>query len=112
MESAPEAFGVLLIAPCVALVRASDSPKQTSHSRCFVSERFCLDSIVRRKSELLLAAVLQAATGDTATINDLEVKASFDVIELHFFNEVPHDEAGPGAVSVWWGVPENLSNVL
>ncbi len=112
MESAPEAFGVLLIASCFALVRASYSPKQTSHSRCFVSERFGLGSIVRSKFKLLLAAVFQAATGDAATIDDMEVKASFDVIELHFFEEVPHDDAGPGAVSVWWGVPENLSNVL
>jgi hypothetical protein len=112
VESTPEAFGVLLVPPCVALVRDSDPPKQPSHSRCAVSERFGLGSIVRSKFELLIAAVLRAATGDAATVDDLEVEASLDVIELHFFEEIPHDDAGPGAVVVWWGVAENLTNLL
>jgi hypothetical protein len=112
VETTSEAFGVLFVPPCVALVRNGNSPKQTSHSRCAVSECFGLGSIVRSKFKLLIAAVLQATTRDAATINDLEVEAGLDVLELHFLEEVPHDDAGPGAVSVWWGVAENLTNLL
>lgn len=60
----------------------------------------------------MIAAVFQAATSDAATINDLEVEAGLDVIELHFFEEILHDDAGPSTVGVWWGVPENLTNLL
>lgn len=112
MKSAPEAFCVLLIPSSVVFVRDSDFPKQTSHSRRDVGERLGLDSIVRSKPELLIAAVFQAATSNSTTIKDIEVQAGFNVIKLYFFNEIPHDVARPGAVNVWWGVAENLTDLL
>ncbi|KYK03085.1 hypothetical protein AUV02_10535 [Micrococcus sp. CH3] len=42
----------------------------------------------------------------------MEVEAILDVIELHLFDEIPHDAARPGTVSIWRGVPENLPNML